>query len=49
MAEQLRALYGNLEGQVELRTAQLESANELLEKQRSQLARVNEELQAENQ
>lgn len=49
MAEQLRALYGNLESQVELRTAQLESANELLEKQRSQLARVNEELQAENQ
>ena len=49
MAEQLRALYGDLEGQVELRTAQLESANELLEKQRSQLARVNEELQAENQ
>lgn len=49
MAEQLRDLYGNLEGQVELRTAQLESANEMLEEQRSQLARVNEELQAENQ
>lgn len=49
MAEQLRNLYNNLESQVNLRTAQLESANELLEEQRSQLAVVNEELQAENQ
>ncbi len=49
MAAQLRDLYGNLERQVEVRTSQLESANELLEEQRSQLAKVNEELQAENQ
>lgn len=49
MAEQLRGLYGNLENQVELRTSQLESANELLEDQRRQLAQVNEELQEENQ
>lgn len=49
MAKQLRTLYNNLEGQVEMRTAQLESANEMLEEQRSQLAQVNEELQAENQ
>lgn len=49
MAAQLRDLYSNLERQVDVRTAQLESANEMLEEQRSQLAKVNEELQAENQ
>ena len=49
MAEQLQTVYDNLEGQVELRTAQLESANKLLEEQRSQLVRINGELQAENQ
>ena len=49
MAGQLQTLYGSLEEQVKLRTAQLESANDLLEEQRSQLAQMNEELQAENQ
>lgn len=49
MAHELQNLYDDLEGQVETRTAQLQSANELLEEQRRRLAAANEELQAENE
>lgn len=49
MARQLQSVYDSLEGQVKLRTSQLESANEKLEEQHSQLVRINAELQAENQ
>lgn len=49
MARQLQTVYDNLEGQVKLRTSQLESANNMLEEQHSQLVRINAELQAENQ
>ncbi len=48
MAGQLKSLYGNLEEQVETRTMQLEAANEMLEHQRGELARMNEELFEEN-
>lgn len=48
MAEQLKTLYENLEGEVALRTEQLASANELLEEQQRKLAEANEELKEEN-
>ncbi|MBQ9954339.1 MAG: DUF3365 domain-containing protein [Eggerthellaceae bacterium] len=49
MLRQLKDLYGGLENQVEIRTMQLESANAMLERQRSQLADINEQLRHENQ
>lgn len=44
MAVQLQELYDHLEQQVDVRTAELEQANALLETQRTQLEAVNEKL-----
>lgn len=49
MAHELETMYDSLESQVEDRTAQLAQANDVLEKQRSQLEAVNERLTKDNQ
>jgi signal transduction histidine kinase len=46
-AEELQCLYGNLESQVEDRTAQLAAANKVLEDQEKKLNEANERLQQE--
>ena len=48
MAVQLQELYDHLERQVDVRTAELAEANEMLETQRAQLELVNEQLQDES-
>ena len=48
MARELADIYGNLETQVEDRTAQLARANDVLECQRAQLEEANERLRDEN-
>lgn len=49
MAVQLQELYDDLEQKVDVRTAELARANELLEAQRHQLEAVNEKLKDESQ
>ncbi|MDE8701515.1 DUF3365 domain-containing protein [Adlercreutzia equolifaciens] len=49
MARELADVYANLEDQVADRTAQLQQANEVLERQRKQLESVNAQLVDENQ
>lgn len=49
MARELADVYANLEDQVADRTAQLQQANEVLERQRKQLESVNAQLLDENQ
>jgi signal transduction histidine kinase len=49
MAQQLRSLYNNLEGEVDDRTHQLAEANRVLDEQRINLERANEMLKNENQ
>lgn len=49
MAGELRAIYVNLEDQVEARTSDLSHANEMLARQRDDLARLNAELAKETQ
>jgi len=49
MAEELSAIYSNLEQQVKDRTGDLESANEVLKQQRKQLEEANRKLSKENE
>ena len=49
MAGELRGMYGHLESQVQMRTSDLQEANDLLERQRDKLARLNAELAQETQ
>lgn len=49
MADELNALYGNLENKVESRTNELATANKTLELQRAQLEDINERLVADNE
>lgn len=49
MAQELQDIYENLENQVADRTKQLEAANDVLERQRTQLEEANIRLQNENQ
>ncbi|RDB70727.1 histidine kinase [Eggerthella sinensis] len=48
MAEQLKRLYSDLEGEVQDRTTQLAESNRVLERQREELAAMNEKLEQEN-
>lgn len=49
MAGELRDMYGHLESQVQARTSDLQEANDLLERQRDKLEKLNAELAQETQ